>query len=153
MHHGAMDLLDISCDPRRIDLDFVHGFLSRESHWAKGMPMQTLQRALQHSLCFSGWAGGRQVAFARVVTDYATFAWLADVFVDAPFRGRGHSKQLMAAVAAHPQLQGLRRWLLATRDAHGLYAQFGFAPLANPERFMERHFPEVYSGTSGAPGG
>jgi GNAT superfamily N-acetyltransferase len=152
MHHGAMDLLDISCDPQRIDLGFVHGFLSRESYWARGIPPDTLQRAVRHSLCFGGWLGERQVAFARVVTDYATFAWIADVFVDPAFRGRGFSKQLMAAVAAHPQLQGLRRRVLATRDAHGLYAQFGFEPLANPERFMERHFPNVYSATSAPPG-
>jgi GNAT superfamily N-acetyltransferase len=122
----------------------IHAYLSGESYWARGLPMATLQRALDHSLCFGGFVGPRQVAFARVVTDYATFGYLADVFVLADCRGRGYAATLMTAILSHERLQGLRRFSLSTADAHGLYERFGFKPVARPERMMERHDPNVY---------
>ena len=136
---------DVSSDPLRLDLDVIHRFLSEDAYWSPGVPRATVERAIKNSFCFGVYlADGGQVAFARLVTDRATFAYLADVFVLPQHRRRGLSKRLMEAILAHPELQGLRRWLLATRDAHGLYAQFGFAPLANPSRLMERHDPDVY---------
>lgn len=134
----------ISTDPGRIDLSVVHGFLTN-CYWAEGIPRETVQRSLQHSLCFGVYKGVQQAGFARVITDRATFAYLADVFVLDDFRGRGLSKWLMQCIVAHPDLQGLRRWCLVTRDAHGLYRQFGFAPLPAPERWMELHDPEIYA--------
>jgi GNAT superfamily N-acetyltransferase len=133
----------ISTDRAKLDLDVIHRFLSTESYWAVGRPREVVQRSIEHSLPFGIYHGERQVGFARVVTDYATFAWIADVFVLTPERGKGLSKWLMEVMLAHPQLQGFRRWTLATRDAHGLYAQFGFAPLKRPERFMERPDPNM----------
>jgi GNAT superfamily N-acetyltransferase len=135
----------ISTDPAELDVPAIHHFLSTQSSWAIGMPLATLQRAIEHSLCFGGFVDGRQVAFARVVTDRATFANLVDVYVLPEFRGRGLSKRLVAAVLAHPQLQGLRRFTLATGDAHGLYAQFGFTPPLRPQSLMERYFPALYT--------
>ncbi len=138
---------EISTDPARIDLALVHEFLTN-SYWAKGVPLETVQRSIQHSLCFGIYQQMRQIGFARVITDYATFAYVADVFVNQPYRGRGLSKWLIECIRSHPQLQGLRRWLLATRDAHGLYRQFGFTPMANPDRWMEIHNPDVYRAAS-----
>jgi GNAT superfamily N-acetyltransferase len=139
----------ISTDPARLDVDVIHRYLSGEAYWSRGVPRPVVERAIAGSLCFGLYdAGGAQVGFARVVTDRATFAYLADVFVLKAHRRKGLSKRLMAAAIAHPDLQGLRRWLLATRDAHGLYAQFGFTPLANPERIMERHAPDIYGPTN-----
>ena len=136
---------EISSDPARLDLDVIHRFLSEDAYWSPGIPRATVERAVKNSFCFGVYLpDGSQVGFARLVTDRTTFAYLADVFVLSQHRGRGLSKRLMEAVLAHPELQGLRRWLLATRDAHGLYAQFGFTPLANPSRLMERHDPDVY---------
>jgi len=129
-----------------IDVELVHAFLSQQSYWAQGIPRDTLERALDNSLCFGGFVGGRQVAFARVVSDYATFANLVDVFVLPECRGRGYSRQLLDVVMAHPKLQGLRRFMLATRDAHGLYARYEFHAPARPEVLMERHFPGIYTG-------
>jgi GNAT superfamily N-acetyltransferase len=130
----------------RQDMDdaLIHRFLSEQTYWAHGIPLDTLRRALDRSLCFGGFLGARQVAFARVVTDEATFGYLADVFVLPEFRGRGYSRQLMDAIMAHPGLQGLRRFLLATADAHGLYAQYGFAAPTKPQSLMERYFPDIY---------
>lgn len=136
--------LRISSDPSEIDFDRVHGFLSREAYWSVGIPADTLRRAIEHSLCFSAFDDGVQVGFARVVTDRATFAYLCDVFVSTEARGLGVSKAMMQAIDAHPELQGLRRFILATSDAHGLYAQYDFEPLARPDRFMERYKPDVY---------
>ena len=133
----------ITTDPARVDLAVVHGFLS-ESYWAKGIPLETVRRAVEHSLNFSVYDGARQVGFARVITDYATFAYLGDVFVLETHRGRGLSRWLMEVIVAHPELQGFRRWVLLTRDAHGLYQQFGFKAIAAAERYMERWDPEVY---------
>src|SRR5206468_3825015 len=114
----------------RFDIGLIHKSLG-ETYWARSMPRQVLEKAIRHSLCFGVFADGRQVAFARVITDLATFAYLSDVFVVSEHRGRGVSKLLMDAILKHPELQGLRRFVLATKDAHGLYAQFGFKPLAN----------------------
>jgi GNAT superfamily N-acetyltransferase len=136
----------ISTDPADVDFAVVHGFLSREAYWCRGVPEATLRKAIAHSLCFSALAGdGAQLGFARVVTDRATFAYLCDVFVVASARGDGVGKALIAAVLAHPDLQGLRRFCLATADAHALYARHGFAPLADPARFMEIYRPGVYA--------
>lgn len=141
---NARDLdVVIDTDPARLDLDVVHAFLST-SYWARGIPRETVVRSIEHSLCFGAYVGGAQIGFARVVTDFATFAWLADVFVIESERGAGVSKALMDAVFAHPRLQGLRRWMLATRDAHTLYSRYRFKPLAAPDRFMELHDPDVY---------
>ncbi len=141
----AQNGISIDSDPTRLDLATVHGFLA-SSYWAKGVPLATLERAVAGSLCFGVYDGRRQVGFARVITDSATFAYLADVFILPSHRGRGLGKQLMETIVAHPSLQGLRRWVLVTQDAHGLYARFGFTPLATPQRYMERHDPTVYGG-------
>ena len=139
--------LVVSDDPARLDLDVVHGFLAR-SYWAAGIPRELVERSIAHSLPFglyeTGPEGERQVGFARVVTDRSTFAYLADVFVIEEFRGRGLASLLMEAILSHPDLQGLRRWSLATRDAHGLYRRFGFTDLAHPERYMERVAADPY---------
>ena len=127
--------LEISTDPSRLDLDVIHGFL-KDSYWASGRPREVVERAIHHSLCFGAYLSGHQVGFARVLSDRAVFAYLMDVFVMPEHRGRGISKALMGAVLAHPDLQHLRTFLLATRDAHGLYAQFGFKPLEEPSRWM-----------------
>jgi GNAT superfamily N-acetyltransferase len=127
----------ISTDPAQLDLDVIHGYLSR-SYWAAGRPRELLARALRHSLCFGLYHERGQVGLARVVSDYATFAWLCDVFVLEEHQGQGLGKWLIGAVVAHPQLQGLRRMMLATRDAHGLYRQCGFTSLDEPARWMER---------------
>ncbi|MDC8758654.1 GNAT family N-acetyltransferase [Janthinobacterium fluminis] len=140
----------ISSDPAELDVSAIHHFLSTQSSWAIGIPMATLRRALDHSLCFGGFADGRQVAFARVITDYATFANLVDVYVLPECRGRGFSKRLLEAVFAHPDLQGLRRFTLATGDAHGLYAQYGFTAPLRPQSLMERYFPALYTDAAAA---
>jgi GNAT superfamily N-acetyltransferase len=126
----------VTTDRSRLDLDTIHGFLTT-SYWARGIPRETVARAMEHSLCFGAFDGDRQVGFARVISDRATFAYVCDVFVLDSDRKRGVGKSLMAAIRAHPELQGLRRWTLATRDAHGLYRQFGFGAPAHPERQME----------------
>ena len=134
----------IDTDPERIDLDVVHGFLTA-CYWAQGIPRDVVKRSIDGALCFGIYReGGEQVGFARVITDYATFAYLGDVFVLEPFRGQGLSKWLMECMTGHPDLQGLRRWMLATRDAHGLYRQFGFTEVAHPERWMHRWDPDIY---------
>jgi GNAT superfamily N-acetyltransferase len=143
----------VSDDPARLDLGVVHGFLAT-SYWAAGIPEEVVRRAIAGSLCFglyrSGGEGGeRQIGFARAVTDRATFAYLADVFVLAEERGRGLGTFLVEAVMAHPDLQGLRRWSLVTRDAHALYRKLGFAPLALPERHMERLDRDPYRRRAG----
>jgi GNAT superfamily N-acetyltransferase len=134
---------EITSDKGRLDLAAIHAFLS-EAYWSPGIPRAVVERAIANSLCFGVLHEGHQVGFARVVTDRATFAYLADVYVLPEHRGNGLARRLMEAIAAHPDLQGLRRFLLATRDAHGLYARFGFRPLAHPERIMEVHQPDVY---------
>jgi GNAT superfamily N-acetyltransferase len=128
----------VSTDVTHFDLDRVHHWLSSEAYWCKGIPREVFDRSVQGSLCFGAFtAAGEQAGFARVVSDYATFAWLGDVFVFPAFRGAGASKAMMEAITAHPRLQGLRRFILATSDAHALYARYGFRPLARPEAIME----------------
>src|SRR5438874_3373358 len=134
---------EISTDRSRLDVTLIHEFL-RSSYWAQGIPRSVVEKSIQHSLCFGAFLDRRQVGFARVITDFAAIAHLADVFVVPEHRGRGVAKLLMRAILDHPDLQGLRRILLATRDAHGLYAQFGFRPLAHPEQFMTLHNPDPY---------
>jgi GNAT superfamily N-acetyltransferase len=148
MHHfWAKGDYEISTDPARVDARMVHDFLTR-SYWARGIPLETVQRSILGSLCFGIYQADRQVGFARVITDQATFAYLADVFVVEPFRGRGLSKWLMECIIGHPDLQGLRRWMLATQDAHGLYRQYGFTSLKSPDRWMEIHAPDIYARTA-----
>jgi GNAT superfamily N-acetyltransferase len=133
----------ITTDRARVDLAVVHGFLAG-CYWAEGIPLEVVRRAIEHSLNFSLYHGAEQVGFARVITDYATFAYLGDVFVLESHRGRGLAKWLMETVARHPELQGFRRWVLLTRDAHRFYEQIGFRPPASPGRYMEKWDPEVY---------
>jgi len=132
----------ISSDTSLIDLDVVHSFLT-ESYWAKGVSRDIVARSVENSICFGAYKDGQQVGFARAVTDRATFAFLADVFVLEAEQGKGVGKMLVEAAMNHPELRELRRWLLATDDAHGLYQQFGFGPLRKPERWMEIHKPYV----------
>ena len=136
--------LEISNDKGRLDVPLIHRFLSEEAYWSRGIPLSTVQRAINHSLCFGGYVDGQQVAFARVITDKATFGYLADVFVLPAHRGRGYGKALMQTLLAHPELQGLRRLMLATSDAHALYAGFGFQAPAHPGSLMERYQPDIY---------
>jgi N-acetylglutamate synthase-like GNAT family acetyltransferase len=133
----------ISTDRAKLDVEVIHRFLTR-SYWAEGIPRETVIRAIENSLCFGVYNGNEQVGFARVISDFATYAYLADVFILEPYRERGLGKELIATVMAHPELQGLRRWSLGTRDAHGLYGQFGFTALENPSRMMEIADQEVY---------
>ena len=137
------EALRVSSDPREFDLDRIHRWLAA-SYWAGGIPREVVERSIAGSLGFAVFAGEEQIGFARVISDGATFAYLCDVIVDEAHRGRGAGKALMTAIVAHPKLQGLRRWMLATRDAHGLYARFGFHPVAKPDRFMEIVDPDVY---------
>jgi len=133
----------ITTDRTKIDVSYVHWFLTH-SYWAEGIPLAIVEKSIESSICFSVVYINHQVGFARVITDQATFAYLADVFIDENFRGRGLSKWLMEIIMNHPDLQGFRRFLLATRDAHRLYAQFGFTPLTNTDRWMQVHQPDVY---------
>ncbi len=133
----------ISTDPSRLDVEVIHGFLSNSSYWASGRDIEVVKRSLENSLNFGLYRGEQQIGFARVVTDYATFAWLADVFVLYEHRGQGRGKWLVEVILSHPRLQGFRRWTLATKDAHELYRVFGFRELKWPERWMERPDPEM----------
>jgi GNAT superfamily N-acetyltransferase len=133
----------VSCDPRHLDRDFVARFLA-DTYWAKGIPPGIVRKSLEGSICFALLDGHAQIGFARVISDRATIAYLGDVFVVPEFRGKGLGTWLMECVFAHPELQGLRRWMLVTRDAHELYRKFGFRQLARPEGFMELYNPEVY---------
>lgn len=139
-HHDGYTM---STDPAKLDAGKVRAFLAT-SHWAEGIPLETVGKALQNSLCFGLYRQGEQVGLARVVTDYATFAYLCDVYVLKEHRGKGLGQWLVECVMTHPELQNLRRFTLATKDAHGVYARFGFAPPGAPERMMERHDPDVY---------
>ncbi|MBO0912137.1 MAG: GNAT family N-acetyltransferase [Acidobacteria bacterium] len=134
----------VSTDRARLDVDLIHQFLTH-SYWAEGIGREVVERSLENSLCFGIFERGQQIGFARVITDYATYAYLADVFIIDTHRSRGAAKFLMECILRYPQLENLRRWMLATRDAHRLYARFGFTPLAEPERFMELHNPRVYA--------
>ena len=136
----------ISTDRSKLDVDVIHGFLSR-SYWAAGISRETVVRSIENSLCFGVYDNSSQIGFARVISDFATYAYVADVFILEPYRERGLGKELMASIMAHPDLQGLRRWSLGTRDAQGLYAQFGFKPVINTRArtVMEIVDPEIYS--------
>jgi GNAT superfamily N-acetyltransferase len=136
MNQNGTSEIVVTTDRARLDLDVIHGFLTT-SYWAKGVPRETVARSIEHSLCFGAFEEGRQVGFARVISDRATFAYICDVFALESARSHGVGKSLMAAIMSHPELQGLRRWTLFTRDAHGLYRQFGFGAPAHPERLME----------------
>jgi len=133
----------IVTDNSKMDIKMIHGFLSR-SYWAENIPIETVQRSIEGSLCFGVFDNEKQIGFARLVTDRATFAYLADVFILEEYRGQGLCKWMMEAVMAYAELHGMRRVMLATRDAHGLYAQFGFTPLTNVDRWMEIHNPDIY---------
>jgi N-acetylglutamate synthase-like GNAT family acetyltransferase len=134
----------VSTDQARLNLDVIHAFLTR-CYWAKGIRRETVARSIEHSLCFGVYDGsGAQVGFARVVSDFATVAYLGDVFVVEAHRGRGLGEFMMECIMQHPALQGLRRWILLTRDAHGLYKKFGFTALQSAERYMELHRPDIY---------
>ena len=135
--------LAVTDDSGRIDIEVVHGFL-REVYWAKGIPRETLLKAIESSLCFSAFDGDEQIGFARVITDRATFAYLSDVFVLEQHRGRGASRFMMDCIMTHPDLQGLRRWMLLTDSAHGLYRKYGFTDIADPRRHMEISKPKIY---------
>lgn len=134
----------ISTDRNLLQIDVIHGFLSEESYWAKERTREQTLKAIENSLCYGVYQGENQIGFARVVTDYATFAYIGDVFILEKYRGRGLSKWLMETIVSHPELQNLRRWILATRDAHALYEKTGFAALRFPERWMERAAPNAY---------
>jgi GNAT superfamily N-acetyltransferase len=154
LHECRPAELSITSDPSRLDLDVIHGFLSRSSYWAAGIPRELVARALRHSTCFGAFDGNAQVGFARVISDHATFAYVCDVFVLESHRGRGVGKQLMAAIKSHPDLQGLRRWVLFTRDAHELYRQFGFSEGRHADRLMEIQsgpYPAAPAGREGGP--
>lgn len=133
----------VSTDKRRVDLVTVHSFLAA-SYWATGIPEEIVERSIAHSLVFGVYQGQQQCGFARVITDFATFAYLADVFILDAFRGQGLGLWLIECIVAHPNLQGLRRWALFTRDAHGLYEKVGFRRAASAERLMEQVFPDIY---------
>jgi GNAT superfamily N-acetyltransferase len=136
-------MIEISTDPTRIDVDAVHAYLTR-AYWCEGISKDLLAKAIAGSLCFGLFDGARQIGFARVVTDKATFAYLCDVYVLEEYAGWGLGKSLMREVQSHPDLQGLRRFVLVTRDAHGLYKQFDFEPLKNPTSYMEILHPNIY---------
>jgi GNAT superfamily N-acetyltransferase len=134
----------ISTDRDRLQTDAIHKFLSEESYWAQKRTKEQTERAIKNSLPFGVYKGENQIGFARVVTDYATFAYLGDVYILSEFRGQGLSKWLMETIAGHPDLQGFRRWVLATKDAHTLYEKYGFTPLKHPDRWMEKAAPDAY---------
>lgn len=133
-----------SDDVNLVDIKSVHHYLSTQSYWAKGIPFAIVQKSIINSLCFGVYKDGKQVGFARWITDKATFAYLCDVYIENEFRGLGLSKKLMSLMLFHPDLQGLRRYSLATLDAHGLYAQFGFKPISSPENLMEIKVADIY---------
>jgi GNAT superfamily N-acetyltransferase len=133
----------ISTDKSKLDITYIHSFLTT-SYWAEGIPIETVQKSVEWSICFGLYVNNRQIGFARMITDRATFGYLADVFIEEAYRGQGLSKWLMEIIIDHPDLQGFRRLMLATRDAHGLYRKFGFSDLSFPERWMHIHNPGVY---------
>lgn len=137
----------ISTDKNQLDLKIVHGFLET-AYWSPHVPLAVVKRAIEHSLTFGVYRESEQIGFARVITDYATFAYLADVFILESFRGQGLGQWLIEVILSHPELQGFRRWMLGTRDAHELYRRFGFTELNSPQRFMEIWHPNVYRDTS-----
>lgn len=144
MKQAAEKEFEISTDKSRLDLDVIYRFLSEESYWANKRSLEQTKTAIENSICFGVYHDGRQIGFARVISDKATFAYIGDVFILDEFRGGGLSKRLMQTMLEHPELQGLRRWVLATKDAHGLYEQFGFSLMKFPERWMELPAKDAY---------
>jgi GNAT superfamily N-acetyltransferase len=144
----VVDGFCFSTDKAKIDLAYVHHFLSQQSYWATGVPIEIVKRSIENSLSFGVYFENKQIGFARLITDFATFGYLADVFVDEQFRGKGISKNLMQFIFSLDELKIFRRMILATRDAHSLYTKYGFKPLALPDRFMELHNPDVYKKTN-----
>ena len=142
-HEWQLGEYIISTDKHRLDLSAIHSFLVR-SYWAEGIPFETVKKSIEHSLNFGVYTAGKQVGFARVITDFATYAYVGDVYILEDFRGQGLSKWLMQVIAEHPELQGLRRWTLLTRDAHELYRKTGFLEPQSPERYMEKANPDIY---------
>jgi GNAT superfamily N-acetyltransferase len=142
--HPLPEGYEISDDPARLDFERIHRFLAHESYWAKNIPRALVEQAARHSLTWGVYALAGQVGFARVVSDRTTFAYLCDVYIEADHRGHGLSKALVARILAHPELQGLRRWMLVTADAHTLYEPFGWVVPGKPERYMEIHRPDIY---------
>jgi N-acetylglutamate synthase-like GNAT family acetyltransferase len=136
--------ISISVDKSKLDIDLIHEFLTN-SYWAAGRNRELVEKTIEHSLCFGVYSNTKQIGFARVITDYVILAYVADVFILEPYRGIGLGKKLVGAVLSHPELQGIKKWMLATSDAHGLYSQFGFRPMSNPEKFME-----LFNSNSGA---
>jgi N-acetylglutamate synthase and related acetyltransferases len=136
----------ITTDTAKMNVEVIHGYLSNQSYWAQNIPMQVVQRFMQHSFCFAVIHQNETIGFARLITDYTTFAYLADVFILPAYRRQGLSKKLLTFIHANPELQGLRRWLLGTKDAHGLYEQFGWVRFSEEQtqRFMQKHDPGVY---------
>jgi GNAT superfamily N-acetyltransferase len=144
MHTTNDSSFQVSTDRTRLDVPMIYRFLSENSTWAVGISRTVVERSIENSLCFGGYLDGRQVAFARVVTDYSTFANLCDLFVIPEYRGRGYAKQLIRVIMEHPSLQGLRRFTLNTSDSHTLYERFGFTSPQRPETVMERFSPNIY---------
>ncbi|MEP7256073.1 MAG: GNAT family N-acetyltransferase [Ferruginibacter sp.] len=136
IHEAIKNDFLISTDKTKLNIAVIHNYLSKESYWAKNIPIKIVKKSINGSCCFGLYKNKNQIGFARVVTDHATFGYIADVFILDEYRGNGLSKWLMEMIMTHPDLQGLRRWMLATKDAHGLYVQFGFLPLDKPERIM-----------------
>lgn len=134
----------ISTDKSKLNISMIHQFLSTGAYWSEGISIEKVQSAIDHSLTFGVYRNEEQVGYARVVTDYTAIAYLGDVFILPEYRGKGLSKLLMEAIQSHPRLQGLRRWILLTKDAHGLYEQFGWKPIADPSKWMEIHVPNIY---------
>lgn len=143
-HTATKENFLLSTDKTKLDINLIHKFLSEKSYWAKNITLENVQRSIENSLCFGIYMDKNQIGFARIISDYSTFAYLADVFIVNDFRGKGLSKWLIENIINLAELQGLRRWMLATRDAHGLYEQFGFTLLSNPEIIMQKHNPDIY---------
>ncbi len=136
--------ITISTDKAKLNIPLIHKFLSEDSYWAKKIPLDIVERGIENSLNFGVYDGEKQIGYARVITDYASFAYMADVFILQEYRGNGFSKQLVKFIREYPTLQGLRRWMLGTADAHTLYQKYGFKELANPDRFLEIANPQIY---------
>jgi GNAT superfamily N-acetyltransferase len=147
-YEGRKENYLISTDVSKLNVDTIYQYLSEESYWAKGIPRAVVEKSIANSLCFGVYSNDEQIGFARLVTDEATFAYLGDVFILPQHRGKGLSKFLMETIHAHPELQNLRRWWLGTKDAHGLYEQFGWTRITDEvaKRFMQKHNPDVYKG-------
>lgn len=139
-----MNNFTISTDKSKLNLDVIHEFLSK-SYWSQNIPKWIVKKAMENSLCFGIYDNERQIGYARIISDYASFAYLADVFIIEEYRGKGLSKKLMENIMSHPELKTIRKWMLATNDAHGLYSQFGFTPLSHPEKIMEITTPDFYN--------